>query len=111
MRTQDGLVLGGVAVAAYFLYQMVGAVKTGATSLLNPVSAGFANLWVTLTQQPAMMVLGSVAFPDGNTVAISSLPIRTDDASGNVYTQYAGHTYSLGQSDLLTGNWPATLVQ
>ena len=108
MNAKDALTLAVVGGLGFFLYRMLSQLPKIASDATDSASTAIANLWVTLTQQPPMTVLGSVVFPDSNTVAISSLPIRSDGA-GNVYTQYNGHVYQLQPSNA-QGNWPAIQV-
>ena len=104
MRLDNLLMVGIVGVAGYGLYRALKQLP----KVTDPVSSALANLWVNLTAQPAMTVLGSVIFPDGNSVTLSSLEVRSD-AQGGVYVKYAGHVYQLQPSDAF-GNWPAVQV-
>ncbi len=117
------LVLVGVGIAGYLLYQVykgakaVGsavvaggeAVYHGAQIVTAPVSNVIAAGILKLTQQPAMNVPGNVIFPDGSAAALSSYPSVFSDASGNVYIKDRGSTWQLHPSDV-DGDWPATYV-
>lgn len=104
MNAKDTVNLAILAAVGFGLYKLLNKLP----QVTAPLSAGIANLWVSLTGQPPMIVLGSVVFPDGNTAALSSLEVRAD-ASGSAFVKYAGHVYQLQPSDA-NGNWPAVLV-
>lgn len=98
IKTSDLLLWGGVAIAAYLIWQAVSgagsAVASAVSSGVNTAAGGIANLWVSLTAAPSMNVLGNSQLPNGALVPTSSLTLRTD-ASGNVYTNIAGVTYQM----------------
>lgn len=111
--TKDLLVVGGVAAAAYFIYQMLQKVPKVATAATAPVAnaiAGGIMLWNRLVTSPPMGgVLGDVVLADGTDVGpLAGMNIRTD-SQGNVYVMMGQTVYQLGQSDA-NGNWPATPV-
>lgn len=108
--TKDLLVVGGVAAAAYFLYQALNKVPKITKTLTAPVANAIATIWNKLTMSPPMSgVLGDVVLPDGTDIGpLANFEIRTDTQS-NVYIQTGGAIYQLGQSDA-QGNWPAQLV-
>jgi hypothetical protein len=103
-RELTNLVLLGVG--ALVLYQVL---KKKIGDVTAPVSDAIAKLWLALTEQPPMQVVGDVVLPDGSTVPLSTLPIRAD-AQNRVYTNLSGHVYQLQPHDA-NGNWPAVLVQ
>lgn len=103
---RDLINLALLGAGAYVLYQVL-AKKIGAVAA--PATDAIAKLWVSLTEQPPMQVLGDVVMPDGSTVPLSTVPIR-GDAQGRVYTNLNGHVYQLQPHDA-NGNWPAVLVQ
>jgi hypothetical protein len=108
VKTSDMLVLGVVGIALYYVWKTSQAVSGGISSGVNAVSGAVANLWNQLTAQPSMVLTGNVIFSNGSSIPLDNLQIATD-AAGNVYVQYNGGVYQLGQSDG-NGNWPATQV-
>ena len=103
--------LGGVG---YLLYKSFSGVSSTASNIVNTVSSGIADLWLSLPLvglPPAMQVLGSIQLPNGSLVPLSSLQsgqIRTD-ANNNVYANVSGTIYQLSPSNA-QGNYPATLI-
>jgi hypothetical protein len=116
VSAKDWLLYGALAVGAYLLYKaftgVVAPIAQGVSSGVSAATSGIANLWVSLTASAPMNVLGSVQFPNGSTVAIATLPIKTDN-NGNVYTNSNGVTYQLQPWVMdASGNpvWPAVAV-
>ncbi len=103
---REMLIIGGVALLAWYVLKRVGD-ATGAG--VDAVATGIARLWTSLTASPPIQVLGNVVFPDGARVAISSLTIKTDRATGAVYTMRGGQVYQL-QPHNAQGDWPAVRV-
>ena len=102
------LVLGVVGIALYYVWKTTQAVSGGISSGVNAVSGAIADLWDSLTAQPSMSLNGNIVLPSGQQIPVNSAQLATDDA-GNVYVQYNGAVYQLGQSDA-NGNWPAIQV-
>jgi hypothetical protein len=117
VSAKDWLLYGALAVGAYLLYKaftgVVAPIAQGVSSGVSAATSGIANLWVSLTASAPMNVLGAVAFPNGSTVPIATLPIKTD-GQGNVYTHSNGVTYQLQPwvTDPSSGQpvWPAVAV-
>jgi hypothetical protein len=117
------LVLAGIGIAGYLLYQVYKGAKAaagavadagvavyhGAQTITAPVSNVIAAGILKLTQQPAMNVPGNVLFPDGTSAPLASYPSVSKDAAGNVYVIDRGSTWQLHPSDA-DGDWPATYV-
>lgn len=107
---QTLIVVGGVAAAAYLIYQLLNKAPKLVKDATAPAANAIASLWNKLTLGPPMSgVLGDVILPDGGDVGpLAGMQIKTDPA-GNVYVNLGGDVYQLGQSDT-NGNWPAQLV-
>lgn len=105
MKTTDLLLLGALGVGLYFLLTRGTAAVASAT---QPLSAGIANFWTSLTQGASMTTPGNAVLPSGQQVPIANLPIATD-AYGNVFTNYGGSVFQLSPSNS-DGNYPATVV-
>jgi hypothetical protein len=95
-----------IGVGGFILYKLLKDQLNKATA---PLSDAIAKFWVSLTEQPAMVVQGNVKLPDGTAFPLSTAVVRAD-AQGHVYTQAAGHVYQLQPHDA-DGDWPAVLVQ
>ncbi len=121
---QGVLVLAGVGVAGYLIYQLFQGAKAaagaitdagvavyhGAQVLTGPVANVIAGTVLKLTEYPAINVSGNVLFPDGTGAPLSSYAIFKDPAQpGAVFVKDRGSTWQLQPSDA-DGDWPATYV-
>lgn len=112
--TQDAIVVVGIGVGAYLLYQLINKTPKIVKTATAPIAQGIAdviNFWNRLFVSPPMGgVKGDVVLPDGTDVGpLATLTIKTD-SDGNVYTLLFGSDlYMIGKSDS-NGNWPVQLV-
>lgn len=111
MKAKDWLMLAGLGIGGYFLYQLLNAGKKQFDKGTNLISTGIANAILSLTQQPPMNVLGNIVLPDGSDGGpLANTPVYTDSKGGVYIKSVTGDVYSVGKSDS-NGNWPVTLVQ
>lgn len=107
MKASNLFVLGAIGIGLYYLWKTSQAVAGGVSAGVNAVSGSIADFWTSLTLSPPMDQQGSVLI-GSQQVPLNSLPVG-QDASGNVFVQYGGGVYQLGQSDS-NGNYPASPV-
>ena len=105
MKTRDAVVYVGLGIAAIWLYQKF---KGGINQAVNAVTQPIANSIVSLTSPPPPTPQGSVIFPDGTYIPVSS--IAPNWVGNSLQFQYNGQTFALASHDA-NGNYPATVVQ
>lgn len=103
-KTELAIVGAALLVVLYITKRVGDAAGAG----VDAAASGIANAWISLTMSPPIQVLGSVRFPDGSLVPLSSLTVKTDK-TGGVFTMRGGHLFKLMPHDD-SGNWPAAQV-
>ena len=105
MKDKTVLLIGAGAVAAYYLFNKVGAAVGVAT---NAISSATAATIEALTFGPPILVTGSVANQAGQVIGpIANFP-ASHDAAGNTYLKINGYVYQLGPR--LTPGGPFTAI-
>lgn len=102
--------IGGVAYAVYMLVNAAGKGVGQAANWTTTQIADLATWWNTLTISPPMNALGNVSLPNGQSFAVATLNLRTDD-TGAVYFQTTdGSVWQISPGADSSGNWSATIV-
>src|SRR5262249_36823077 len=100
---EDLLKWGLIAGVVYVLYTMLKK-----SSFTDATSSYLADIWLSLTLPPAMVLQGNIVLPNG-----TLLPLQNSDVKqapdGNVYLNLGGTFFMLQPSDA-NGNWPAVAV-
>jgi len=102
MNTSSIVKWGGLAALAYFLYSKL------QTNVGAPVASVLADIWLSLTLPPAMVLQGNILLPDGTLIPLQNSDVK-QGPDGNVYLNLGGTFFRLYPSDA-NGNWPATRV-
>lgn len=110
MKTGTVIQLGGFALVAFLLYQLL---NKGA-QFKEDVAGKIAALWLKMFPLPGNIeVTGNVQFPGNLKVPLQQLwkagAVRhTPEPDFAVYVNYAGYLWKLAPQ--VYGNWPATRV-
>lgn len=121
------VILAGVAVGGFLLYQIYQGLKkvttAAATAVGTAVQAGsnaiaspIATAIVWATSGSAVTPTGSVVLPDGSLVSLSNLNVTFDDVMGAATFVYNGQIFWLlpnptgGPAYDMSGNYHATTV-
>lgn len=108
MKTENIVLIGVGAIAAYYVFKGFGSLNAAADS----VAADVGNFWANLTMGPSVssQLQGQVIMPDGSTFSTSNLTSLGFGFQGNVALfTLNGVQYSLSPHDA-NGNYVATRV-
>lgn len=104
MKSTDYLILGGVALAGYFLWRSTSAIKKGVDSAVTAIAKGYVSLTSGET-----VPLGSIQLPNGQYVPVSSVTVKPGPGTSAVFS-YNGVNYSIDGGSDANGNWTARAV-
>lgn len=112
--TKNWLLLGGLGIAAYLIYQAVAGIGSAASSAVqgatNAVGGGIASLYDWFTMSPPVAASGTIQFQNGQSVPIANIAggISFDSTNNVGVFTYQGTQYAIPQgSGDANGNYPA----